>query len=274
MTFATHDELGDAVSLYALGALSGAERDEVEAHLGTCEPCRRDLTAFRPVVDGLARAAPYREPPAVLRTRILESIGGEPGTRPMVSGGVRATTAWPAWLTAAAALIVAAGLGVYAAGLRRQVLEIERQLTVALARAEAAERSGGEARRVAFEAQSMVGVLAAPDLTRIELAGQPAAPSARGRVFWSRSRGLVFTATNLPALPPGRIYQLWVVTADAPVSAGLVAPDATGRATAVVETPANLGAPAAMAVTIEPAGGVPAPTGDRYLVGLVGAAGL
>ena len=110
---------------------------------------------------------------------------------------------------------------------------------------------------------------AAPDLARIDLAGQPAAPQASARAFWSRSRGLVFTASNLPAPPAGRTYQLWILTAQpAPVSAGLLKPDANGRVNAVFETPADLPKPTAMAVTIEPDGGVPAPTGDKYLVGL------
>jgi hypothetical protein len=51
------------------------------------------------------------------------------------------------------------------------------------------------------------------------------------------------------------------------VSAGFVTPDTTGRATAVFQTPADIGAPIAVAVTLEPEGGVPAPTGEKVLVG-------
>ena len=93
--------------------------------------------------------------------------------------------------------------------------------------------------------------------------------SASARAFWSRSRGLVFTASNLPAPPPGRAYQLWVLTAQpAPISAGMLKLDASGRATEMIDTPQDLPRPVAMAVTLEPEAGVPAPTGDKYLVGL------
>jgi hypothetical protein len=34
------------------------------------------------------------------------------------------------------------------------------------------------------------------------------------------------------------------------------------------ETPLDIGTPIAMAVTVEPLGGVPAPTGDKYLIGV------
>jgi anti-sigma-K factor RskA len=78
---------------------------------------------------------------------------------------------------------------------------------------------------------------------------------------------MVFTSSNLPALPAGRVYQVWVVTAQAPVSAGLLTPDPGGTGLAFFSTPPDIPAPAAVAVTIEPAGGVPAPTGDMYLVG-------
>jgi anti-sigma-K factor RskA len=58
------------------------------------------------------------------------------------------------------------------------------------------------------------------------------------------------------------------VTAQSPVSAGLLELDAAGRVTQAFNTPVDLARPVAIAVTDEPAGGVPAPTGDKYLVGL------
>jgi anti-sigma-K factor RskA len=112
-----------------------------------------------------------------------------------------------------------------------------------------------------------MAVLAAPDLTRIDLAGQPRAPEARGRALWSRNRGMVFTSSDLPAAPSDRVYQVWVVTAKGPVSAGLLAPDASGRTTQMFQTAADIPPPVAVAVTLEPSGGVPAPTGEMYLVG-------
>jgi anti-sigma-K factor RskA len=51
------------------------------------------------------------------------------------------------------------------------------------------------------------------------------------------------------------------------VSAGLLTPDAGGNLTTTLPTPANVPNPTALAVTIEPEGGVPSPTGAMYLVG-------
>jgi len=159
--------------------------------------------------------------------------------------------------------------GGYAAQLRGRVTMLEARLRETTLRADTNERLVADARRSASDAQRTALVLAAPDLARIDLAGQSAAPGASARAFWSRSRGLVFTASNLPAPPPGRAYQLWVLTAQpAPISAGMLKLDANGRATAMIDTPQDLPKPMAMAVTLEPEAGVVSPTGDKYLVGL------
>ena len=104
---------------------------------------------------------------------------------------------------------------------------------------------------------------------RVDLQGQPVAPGASARAFWSQTRGVIFTAARLPPLPPGRTYQLWIISGQLPVGTGLLRPSPDGVVQAVFATPAGLTKAAAFAVTIEPEGGAPAPTGDKYLVGLV-----
>ena len=171
------------------------------------------------------------------------------------------------WLAYAALLAVTVGLGGYSLSLRARVADLEVRLADATSRTLVATRAMAEARRVALQTQSSVDVLTAPDLARIDLAGQPTAPSARARALWSRERGMVFTASNLPPLQAGRVYQVWVVTADARISAGLIMPDDSGRSTAIFSTPPDIPPPVAVAVTLEPAGGVPQPTGAFYLLG-------
>jgi anti-sigma-K factor RskA len=180
----------------------------------------------------------------------------------------RATVPAAPWLALAAALVIAAGLGVDAVRLRNRIGSLEQRVRDIGARANASERELTSVRRSAEEAQTLVVVLASSDLVRVDLAGQRSAPQARARAFWSRTRGLILTASNLPPLPAGRTYQVWIVTPDAPVSAGLLRPGERGDVHAVFTTPRDVGRVAAVAVTIEPDGGVPAPTGEKYLVGL------
>jgi anti-sigma-K factor RskA len=78
---------------------------------------------------------------------------------------------------------------------------------------------------------------------------------------------------NLPPLQPGRTYQVWLLTAGMPVSAGLLTPDAAGRSTGVYAVPQAGVMPTGIALTEEPEGGLPQPTGQPILVGLLGRAG-
>jgi anti-sigma-K factor RskA len=263
----THEEQALAAA-YVLGALDVAERRAFEAHIASCPVCSDEVRSLQRVADVLACAVPQRTPRPELRSRVLAAIaGGRPYVvreRP-ASGVARA-------LPLAAAVILAVGLGAYAWRLQGRVSTLEARLGDAERRAAAAERDTVEARRVADQAQTAMAVLAAPDLVRIDLAGQPPAPQATARALWSRNRGMVFTTTNLPLAPAGRVYQVWVVTAQAAVSAGLLTPDPSGRATAFFNTPPDIPPPQAVAVTLEPAGGVPAPTGEKYLIGTPGPA--
>ena len=260
-----HDQIDDQAAAYVLGALTSAERPAFEAHVATCEVCAAEVRSLTPVAAALAQLPDKAKPGSEVRARLLAAVAASDGSR----SSRRRSAGNLNWMALAAALALAVALGAYAGQLRGRVSTLESRLRDATLRAEAGERQVAEIRRTAFEAQSQVAVLAAPDLARIDLAGQPAAPSASARAFWSRSRGLVFTALNLPKPPPGRAYQLWVVTtAPAPFSAGMLTLDGTGRVNARFDMPSDLARPVAIAVTLEPEGGVPSPTGDKYLVGL------
>lgn len=92
----------------------------------------------------------------------------------------------------------------------------------------------------------------------------------QGKAFYHPRQGLVFYAANLPALPSGRTYQLWLVPAEGnPISAGVFPVDVRGNG-AVLLPPLPTGVTAkAFAVTVEPVGGVPQPTGPKVLIGIV-----
>jgi hypothetical protein len=283
-----HDELNARAAGYVLGTLDPGEYAEFRAHLSECAVCASSVHALLPVVGALASAAPPADPPDALRARVLERIqavdAGQPlpippaarvlgmpkdertaGFRPVRP---RATFPLGRWLPAAAALAIAVGLGVDGVRLRERIGSLEWRVRDFSARANASERELTAVRQSAADAQTLVVVLASADLIRVDLAGQPSAPQARARAFWSRSRGLILTASNLPPLPRGRTYQVWIVTPDAPVSAGLLRAGERGDVHAVFAAPRDVARVAAVAVTLEPEGGVPAPTGEKYLVGL------
>jgi anti-sigma-K factor RskA len=232
-----HAELKLNAAAYVLGSLEADERESFEAHLKECGECTAEVRSLLRTTNALAHAVPQRTPSAELRARVLSSIDSAKASA--------ATRARPPsspvmmWLPLAASLILVAAVGAYAVRLQTRLGEL----------------------------QSSMAVMSAPDLVRIDLAGQPTAPQSTGRALWSRDRGMVFATANLPAPPAGKVYQVWVVTAQAPVSAGLVVPDSAGGGTMYFYTPPDIPQPTAVAVTLEPAGGVPSPTGQFYLVG-------
>jgi len=263
---AAHDESKHDAAAYALGVLEPVERAAFEAHLASCAECTAEVSQMRLAAGALAHAVPQVSPPPSLRARILGEVAAEPVDAP-AGPALHERRGVPAWLQVAAILVIGAGTVVYAQRMQARVSNLEAQLQEAQAQVATSDRLIADARTVAFRAQAAMGVFAAPDVARIDLAGQPVAQTARARALWSRQRGMVFTVTNLPALPPGRVYQVWVVTAQAPVSAGLLTPDASGGGSVYFETPVDILPPVAVAVTLEPAGGVPAPIGERYLIG-------
>lgn len=264
----------ELVALFVLEALDAPDRRGVEAHLAGCATCAADVRALRGVCAALALTAPVRLPPGRARARVLSLLDQAAESAPPVhvllpSGrpARRARVEWTAWLVAAASVVAAAGLILHVRTLTGRTVALEASLARALDRATTAERAVNAARHVTTENHAAMTVLAAADLARIDLAGQPVAAASFGRAHWSRAHGMVFTASHLPPLPPGKVYQVWVVTAAAPLSAGLLTPGVDGGAVGVFATPPDIPTPLAVAVTIEPAGGMPAPTGEKFLVG-------
>jgi anti-sigma-K factor RskA len=263
-----HDTLREQVALYAIGALSAAERAQVDAHLRDCEECTAELRSYRRVNAALAQVVPQHDPSPAVRTRVLDAARRSTDGRAVRPSAQRAT--WLPWLAAAAMLVVTLGLGYYVMELQERLQFLEGQLRDALLRVDEGERRVNVALRAAAAAEAPLSVLTAPDLRRIDLAGQAGAPQATARAFWSRTRGLVFTGSDLPPVPAGRTYQLWFIAGGVPTSGGVMTrPDANGRMTTVVSPPANVPNPDALAVTIEPDGGVPAPTSNPFLIGRV-----
>jgi hypothetical protein len=203
------------------------------------------------------------DPPPQLRSRVLAAATATPQVGdPRVA---RAATLLPWWLTAAASL-AAVVFGLQWWNTSRKLEVAESALQSVRQELATATSQMASARNAADRAQEQLDILAARDVVLVNLAGQAPAPSASGRVYWSPSRGLAFAATNLPPLAEGRVYQLWLVTDGAPVSAALITPDSNGAARALVPGIGTI-EPKAFAVTVEPAGGVPAPTGAMFLLG-------
>jgi anti-sigma-K factor RskA len=250
----------ELLAAQALDLPLGAETSELEAHrLEGCAQCEELLSELRVAATALAVSVPPVAPPPELRARVLASLG--PGRVGDVDAEARRSSGWtPARVFALAASLLLLAVVLDDAHLRREREEMrsqsaELQTRLSSAQTELAQR------------QLRARVLESDDVRMLLLGGHGPQPDAKGRVFWSpKARRGMLVASRLSPLPSDRQYQLWVFLEGKPVDAGVF--DADPQGNALFESK-DFPRPEAQnfAVTIEPRGGMPAPTGPIVLVG-------
>ncbi|MGH8003961.1 MAG: anti-sigma factor domain-containing protein, partial [Limisphaerales bacterium] len=115
-------------------------------------------------------------------------------------------------------------------------------------------------------AQTKLGFVLSPQTEVLVLTGQPAAPQARAKLVWDPAEGQgFFTVTGLAPLPPEKSYQLWVIAGGKPVSIKTFEVDSAGAAEIRFAHLPPSEYVFAFSVTVEPAGGVAEPTGEKLL---------
>lgn len=169
------------------------------------------------------------------------------------------------WLVAGGLLLLAAAAGVYAANLRNQLEDVQLRLVDAVVKMQVSAQQVEVAQAQVNAVRSNLTLMTAPDALELALTGQPPATDAVGRVFISRTRGVLFAASKMPPLAPDKTFQLWYLTKGASVSAGLVRSDEQGNVTAAFDVPADLAAPTGFGVTVEAEAGASAPTTPMVL---------
>lgn len=231
-----HEEIAELLGAYALGALEADERARVDDLLDRSPEARVELARYEHALVALNDAEATAPLPAGGWDRVRTAMHDEAadGDRPTMAPVVelpilrlprreRARRGGPVVLAAAAA-IVAAGLAV--------ALVVQRQ---------GGSGSLQDAADAALtDGASRIGRLAGDGL------------SIRA-VVDGRGNGYLFAA-DLPALPEGRVYQLWSLDGPAPVSLGIL-----GNRPGLVAFPTG-GQVRTLALSTEDAPGVTAPT--------------
>jgi anti-sigma-K factor RskA len=251
-----HEQYAEDLALYALDALRGKDRVRVDEHLTACSACRRELEQLRGDTALLALSTTGPRPPQRARQRLLDAVAREPRVPSLVQTSTRRSW-WGMLGWAAAAAVV-----IFAVSLWRENSVLKGALASASSQAAKSAREMEELRRVAAP-------ILEPEAQRVTLVAAKALPQPQGKVFDLRNRGsLVLLANNLPALPPQKAYELWLIpTSGAPVPAGVFKPDAHGSAS-VVNPPQLAGAEAkTFAITVENEAGATTPTMPIVMMG-------
>ena len=223
---AGHQRYRDDLAAYALGALDEREEAELRRHLEGCEECRTHVRWLRPAVDLLPRTVEQLEPPRRLGERLMATVRAEAPARGQPEApkpGRR--RGWGAlWRPAAAVGAVALVL---------------------------AGAVGGYLLRQPDESSEVIAAQAAP---------------GGGSVTGTLERqdgSAILTMTDLPALPPGDVYEVWVQRGDRMEPSSLFVPRRDRSAEAAV--PGPLEDAEAVLVTREPRGGSVEPSSDPLL---------
>jgi len=260
---AAHEQFADDLALYALDALDGSQKAVIEQHVKTCAACRRELETLRGDMALLALSASGPHPPQRSRDRLMSAIAAEkqavaPERAAVSSGGWFGRLGW----TAAAAVLIAGALLMNDAKEKNAALQRE----IAGLKAKTAAQDA-ELERVRSEFAAFFG----PEIQPVTLEVPNGHPQPQGKAIYVQSSGkLLFLASNLPALPDDKAYELWVIpTTGNPLPAGVFRPDNKGSGL-VVNPPLSAGVAAkGFAITVEPKEGSAAPTTKPVMVGLV-----
>lgn len=287
------------LSLYAMQLLDEKEHAEMQRHLSACAECRDSLALAAGDLAVFALTAELHAPPTVVRERLLKQIAREkkvvafkPPTASATQSAVPPTPkpaavhtpqALPLPVPAAPAPSDAVApaedapekkrgvlvrflpyLGWAAAAAMLFITVTERARRVEMQNT--LDQQNGQVVRLtaqADHAQQLLDALSDQGAMHVSLSKTGAARVPMGRATYVPQRGaLVFMASNMPALPPHKTYEMWIIPADghSPVPAGTFSADAKGNATLVLpDIPKNVPAKA-FGITIENEGGSQTPT--------------
>jgi anti-sigma-K factor RskA len=245
------DEL---IEEYALGLLDGDEAAQVEAHLAGCAACRAKVDAALHAAAHLAAVAPPAAPAAETAQRLFERVRQAPRARNAPRRVPAAAPPQPqprqGWLWPAAAglgLALAVAMVIWNFSLQAQLGRLA-QDNQALA-----DRLRRQEARVALVSGAQVAV--------VEMGGTEDAPEAQGRAYVDQAEGTAWiTVSGLPAVTDDWTYQVWLIGADGPVSAGFLGPANDGRREVWLSNVDGLASYQAVGVSLEQAGGSAHPT--------------
>lgn len=250
-----HAQSAEDLALYAMGTLDDQESRELEAHLGTCGECRRELDSLRGDLALLALSATGPQPPQRSRERLQAAISEEQRQTSVPESAAVLPRLYPRWLTLAPAAI-AVVLAATSLGL---LLEVQR---LKEANASIVVRLQDEIRKNAH-AKDVLAMLEDPQAQNVTLSPTQTHRQPQIRTIYQKDKGhVLLLATNLEPIPDDKVYELWLLPAGggAPMPSGTFRIDNKGNSLMLHALETGGIEAAGFAVTVEKVGGSKVPT--------------
>ncbi|WP_028264871.1 anti-sigma factor [Arthrobacter sp. MA-N2] len=250
----------ELAEIYALDALSDAERAEIDNYIATAPVRSAFLERVRQTRETLAMTfTDEAEPPAGLLEDILRQLPRQAGSAdPRTASAPPSDPAGGTEASAVAATAPAAGVvDLEEARTRRRLFGGVRGWVAAAAAAAVIAIGGiGVGVYVAGQNDPVNQVLHAGDVRQatVNVNG-----GGTATVSISTSKNAVVVRMNgVPAPPAGKVYQMWLIPKDgsAPVSQGLMDAEALSHPAVV----SGISSAASLGITVEPLGGSKTPT--------------
>lgn len=261
---------------YVLHALDEDERKEFEQMLAEASDEERELyQKMWSASNQLAFTIEGSEPSKGLKERLMTQIRSENEEESTDEENITPISEadkdekegfnWSAFAAAAsfALLIVCLSLIFYSFNLSSEISQKESVI-------EQQQTQITELKNEVQRKEEMLAILESREVDMVLMSGLEVNPDGYGKIIWdSEKQQALLQVSNLPAVPKDKDYQLWIIRNNKPVSAGVFAVNSQADRFFKIEQMADVPEQAtnAFAITMEPKGGVPQPTGDMYLMG-------
>ncbi len=241
---------------HVLNALSEAEEHEFQQLLANAtDEQLQMLKEMKAVASEMATLNPAGEPSPIVKKEIMKITKDS-----SVEGGKASVHKIGRYRLAVAAafvfIISTLGLFFYTQSLESEISQ--QQTTI--------ERLETEVERK----EELLTILEARDVDMVLMDGmEDMSPNGYGKVVWDKEGGrALLQVANIPSVPSDKDYQLWFIVNGQPISAGVFAVDDPTRDNFFKIEQLQMAADeGAFAITMEPKGGMPQPTGNMYLMG-------
>jgi anti-sigma-K factor RskA len=249
------NEVRDLLDAYALGAASAEEAYAIEGHVAGCPDCWAELDKSRRTASLLAVSVPMRRAPDHLRRRIMRRAQADERIDTPTS---RVRRLWPSRRPAIAGLGLAGIALVLASVLQFQLTDLRGD------RDQLAEELSAASSEIEQQRQ-IVAVLSASDSQKLPMQPVALRSEAESVYNWSRESAAGFVlCNNFPALPAGRVYQVWFVFQAGAEPVATFLPSGDGGCQIPMDLSRVESRPAGIGISIEPEGGSMRPSGGWF----------